>query len=94
MPAVMHYRVNPAPGLALAKAGVLREGDLFIHSTHLNDEAWAMIKDTGGRISMSPPLEMAMAHGMPAVQDALDRGVRPSLSAPITARRSAQDASR
>jgi cytosine/adenosine deaminase-related metal-dependent hydrolase len=80
VPAVMHYRVNPAPGLALGKAGVLREGDLFIHTTHLNDEAWAMIKETGGRISMSPPLEMAMAHGYPATQDALDRGVRPSLS--------------
>src|SRR5262245_59109753 len=80
VPAVMHYRVNPAPGLALAKAGVLREGDLFIHCTHLDDEAWRMIKDTGGRISMSPPLEMAMAHGMPAIQDALDRGIRPSLS--------------
>jgi cytosine/adenosine deaminase-related metal-dependent hydrolase len=80
VPAVMHYRVNPVPGLALGKAGVLREGDLFIHTTHLNEEAWRMIKDTGGRISMSPPLEMAMAHGMPAVQDALDRGIRPSLS--------------
>jgi 5-methylthioadenosine/S-adenosylhomocysteine deaminase len=80
VPAVMHYRVNPAPGLALAKAGVLRDGDLFIHTTHLNDEAWAMIKGIGGRISMSPPLEMAMAHGYPATQDALDRGIRPSLS--------------
>ncbi len=80
VPAVMHYRVNPAPGLALGKAGVLREGDLFIHTTHLNDEAWQLIKETGGRISMSPPLEMAMAHGYPATQDALDRGIRPSLS--------------
>ena len=80
VPAVMHYRINAAPGLALAKAGVLREGDLFIHTTHLNDEAWAMIKGIGGRISMSPPLEMAMAHGYPATQDALDRGIRPSLS--------------
>ena len=80
VPAVMHYRVNPAPGLALGRAGVLREGDLFIHCTHLNDAAWQMIKDIGGRISMSPPLEMAMAHGMPATQDALDRGIRPSLS--------------
>jgi len=80
VPAVMHFRVNPDPGLALGRAGVLREGDLFIHCTHLNDAAWQMIKDIGGRISMSPPLEMAMAHGMPAVQDALDRGVRPSLS--------------
>jgi 5-methylthioadenosine/S-adenosylhomocysteine deaminase len=80
VPAVMHFRVNPEPGLALARTGVLREGDLFIHCTHLNDAAWQMIRDIGGRISMAPPLEMAMAHGMPAVQDALDRGVRPSLS--------------
>src|SRR5262245_9423658 len=112
VPAVMHFRVNAEPGLALGRAGVLREGDLFIHCTHLNDAAWPMItgiggrgrpavpreaallphsphlndaawqmiKGLGGRVSMSPPLEMAMAHGMPAVQDALDRGVRPSLS--------------
>jgi len=80
VPAVMHFRVNAEPGLALGHAGVLREGDLFIHCTHLNDAAWDMIKGIGGRISMSPPLEMAMAHGMPAVQDALDRGIRPSLS--------------
>jgi 5-methylthioadenosine/S-adenosylhomocysteine deaminase len=78
--AIMHFRVNPAPGLALKRAGVLREGDAFIHTTHLNDEAWQMIKEIGGRISMSPPLEMAMGHGMPAIQEALDRGVRPSLS--------------
>src|SRR5215208_5514907 len=80
VPAVMHYRVNPEPGLALGRAGVLREGDLFIHTTHLNEAAWQMIKDIGGRISMSPSIEMAMAHGMPATQEALDRGVRPSLS--------------
>jgi 5-methylthioadenosine/S-adenosylhomocysteine deaminase len=80
VPAIMHYRVNAEPGLALWRAGVLREGDLFIHCTHLNDAAWQMIKEIGGRISMSPPLEMAMAHGMPAVQDALDRRLRPSLS--------------
>jgi cytosine/adenosine deaminase-related metal-dependent hydrolase len=78
--AVMHFRVNPEPGLALGRAGLLREGDAFIHCTHLNDEAWRMIKDVGARISMSPPLEMAMGHGMPAIQEALDRGVRPSLS--------------
>src|SRR5262249_7471305 len=77
VPAVMHFRVNAEPGLALGHAGVLREGDLFIHCTHLNDAAWDMIKGIGGRISISPPLEMAMAHGMPAVQGALDPGSRP-----------------
>src|SRR5262249_5617619 len=78
--AVMHYRVNPTPVLELARAGLLREGDEFIHTTHLSEEAWKVIKDTGGRISCCPPLEMAMGHGMPAIQDALDHGVRPSLS--------------
>jgi cytosine/adenosine deaminase-related metal-dependent hydrolase len=34
----------------------------------------------GGHISHSPPLEMAMAHGFPAIQQALDHGLRPSLS--------------
>jgi 5-methylthioadenosine/S-adenosylhomocysteine deaminase len=58
----------------------LREGDEFVHCTHLNDEAWRLIKDMGGRTSHSPVVEMAMGHGMPAIQDALDHGVRPSLS--------------
>ena len=58
----------------------MRPGDEYVHCTHLNDEAWRLIKDTGGRTSHSPPLEMAMAHGFPAIQDALDHGMRPSLS--------------
>jgi 5-methylthioadenosine/S-adenosylhomocysteine deaminase len=80
VPAVLHIRLNPEALLALGRAGLLRPDDLFIHCTHLNDEAWRLIKDTGGRISLSPPLEMAMGHGMPAIQEALDHGVRPSLS--------------
>ncbi len=78
--AVLHIRVNSEPLLALARAGVLRERDEFIHCTHLTDDAWRVIKDMGGHISHSPPLEMAMAHGFPAIQDALDHGLRPSLS--------------
>jgi 5-methylthioadenosine/S-adenosylhomocysteine deaminase len=78
--AIAHLRLNPAPLLALGQAGLLRPGDEFIHCTHLNDAAWRMIKDSGARTSHSPPLEMAMAHGMPSIQDALDHGLRPSLS--------------
>jgi 5-methylthioadenosine/S-adenosylhomocysteine deaminase len=78
--AVLHIRVNSEPLLALGRAGLLRPGDEFIHCTHLSDAAWRLIKDSGGRISHSPPLEMAMAHGMPSIQDALDHGMRPSLA--------------
>ena len=78
--AVMHVRLNSAPLIALGRAGLMKAGDEYVHCTHLNDEAWKMIKDTGGRTSHSPPLEMAMGHGFPSIQDALDHGMRPSLS--------------
>jgi cytosine/adenosine deaminase-related metal-dependent hydrolase len=78
--AVLHIRLTPEPLLALGRAGLLRPGDEFIHCAHLNDEAWRLMKESGGRTSHSPPLEMAMGHGMPAIQDALDHGMRPSLS--------------
>jgi cytosine/adenosine deaminase-related metal-dependent hydrolase len=77
---VLHIRLDSEQLLALGRAGLLRPGDEYIHCTHLNDEAWRLINDTGGHTSHSPPLEMAMAHGMPAIQEALDHGLRPSLS--------------
>ena len=77
---VLHIRVNSEPLLALGRGGLLRPGDEFIHCAHLTPEAWSLIRDTGGRTSHSPPLEMAMGHGYPAIQDCLDHGLRPSLS--------------
>jgi 5-methylthioadenosine/S-adenosylhomocysteine deaminase len=80
VPAVLHMRNDSAGLLALGRAGLLRPGDEYIHCTNLNDDAWQLINDTGGRVSLCPQIEMSMGHGMPAVQDALDHGVRPSLS--------------
>ncbi len=80
VPAVLHSR-NASEGLlALGRAGLLRSGDEYIHCTNLSDDAWRLIKDTGGRVSLCPQIEMSMGHGTPAVQDALDHGLRPSLS--------------
>jgi len=81
---VMHIRLESDALVALGRAGLLREGDEYIHCAHLNEAAWRMIKDTGGRTSHSPPLEMAMGHGMPSIQDALDHGLKPSLSSDHT----------
>lgn len=78
--AVVHLRLNSEPLLALARAGLLKEGDEFIHCTHLSAEAWRVIKDVGGTTSHSPPLEMAMGHGLPSMQDAIDAGLEPSFS--------------
>jgi 5-methylthioadenosine/S-adenosylhomocysteine deaminase len=80
VPAVLHIR-NDSPGLlALGSAGLLRPGDQYIHCTNLSDDAWRLIRDSGGHISLCPQIEMSMGHGTPAVQEALDHGLRPSLS--------------
>ena len=68
---------------ALHRAGLLKPGDEYIHCTHLSDAAWKLIKDTGGHVSLAVPIEMAMGHGLPPIQDALDHGIRPSLSSDV-----------
>jgi 5-methylthioadenosine/S-adenosylhomocysteine deaminase len=68
------------PLLELGRAGLLRPGDEYIHCLGLNDAAWRLIKDTGGRVSLCTQIDMAMGHGTPAIQEALDHGLRPSLS--------------
>src|SRR5262249_57054663 len=66
--------------LQLSRAGLLRPGDEYIYCLHFPAEAWRLIKDSGGHVSLSPPIEMTMGHGTPAIQEALDNGVHPSLS--------------
>jgi 5-methylthioadenosine/S-adenosylhomocysteine deaminase len=67
----------------LAKAKLLGKGDEYIHCTHLSGDAWRLIKDSGGEVSLAVPIEMAMGHGMPPIQEALDHGLRPSLSSDV-----------
>ena len=50
----------------LGRMGLLQPGDEYIHCNHLSGIAWRLIRDTGGHVSLSPPIEMAMGHGMPA----------------------------
>nr|TFG51764.1 MAG: hypothetical protein E4H34_05870 [Hyphomicrobiales bacterium] len=69
--------------MALGRLGLLRPGDIYIHCTQLSKDAWALIRDTGGCVSLSIPIEMTMGHGMPGILDALENNVRPSLSSDV-----------
>jgi 5-methylthioadenosine/S-adenosylhomocysteine deaminase len=69
--------------LELGGANLLRAGDEFIHCTHLSSTAWRLLKDSGAQVSIAVPIEMAMGHGMPPIQEALDHGIRPSLSSDV-----------
>jgi cytosine/adenosine deaminase-related metal-dependent hydrolase len=67
----------------LRSANLLRPGDEYIHCTQLSRDAWNIIKETGGAVSLAPPIEMMMGHGMPGIQEALDHGIRPGLSSDV-----------
>jgi 5-methylthioadenosine/S-adenosylhomocysteine deaminase len=82
VPAVLHLvgKDLSEPLLELGRAGLLRPGDEYIHCLGLNDVAWRLIRDTGGYVSLCTQIDMAMGHGAPTIQEALDHGFRPSLS--------------
>lgn len=67
----------------LGRAGLLNVPATYIHCNNLSETEWAMIRDTGGTVSVASQIEMNMGHGIPATQAALEHGVRPSLSVDV-----------
>lgn len=55
----------------------------YIHCCNLAEAEWQLIVNTGGNVSIACPIEMEMGHGVPPIQQALDHGIRPSLSADV-----------
>ena len=55
----------------------------YIHAPNLTEDEWQLVADTGGHVSIAAPIEMEMGHGVPPIQQALDHGIRPSLSTDV-----------
>jgi 5-methylthioadenosine/S-adenosylhomocysteine deaminase len=68
---------------SMGKAGLMGPDNEYIHCTRLSDSTWKTIADTGGKISIAVAIEMQMQHGYPPLQQALDHGLRPSLSVDV-----------
>jgi 5-methylthioadenosine/S-adenosylhomocysteine deaminase len=62
---------------------LLYAGTTYVHSNHLTDEEWQMVADSGGRISLSPQVELQMGHGWSQAVKALSYGLRPGLSVDV-----------
>ena len=75
--------VGPADLMKLADEGLMKDDNVYIHFTGATPEQMKRVKDTGGWLSLAVPIEMAMRHGMPPIQQALDAGMRPSLSSDV-----------
>src|ERR1051326_7969621 len=83
---IISHATNASAGAqleALGRAGLMGPDNEYIHCTHFPATAWQRIRDTGGRVSIAPAIEMTEGHGMPAFQEALDHGIRPSLSTDV-----------
>jgi 5-methylthioadenosine/S-adenosylhomocysteine deaminase len=74
--------VNGA-GQLLPLANALGPDVTCIHCTQLLDEEWRLLARTGASVSIAAPIEMQMGHGIPPIQQALDHGIRPSLSVDV-----------
>jgi len=68
---------------ALGQAGLMGPDNEYIHCTYFPASAWQRIRDTGGKLSIAPIIEMTEGHGIPPIQAALDHGIRPSLSVDV-----------
>ena len=55
----------------------------YIHCTTFTEGAWNSVAGSGGHVSIACPIEMGMGLGIPPIQQALDHGIRPSLSVDV-----------
>ncbi len=63
-----------------ARAFKLGPDTTYVHCAGWDDTDWKMVADSGGTVSISPGTEMFMSMAIPPIQQALDAGVRLSLS--------------
>ena len=67
----------------------LRDMDLlypnttYIHSSHLVDDEWDMVRDSGGNVSLAPQIELQMGHGWAPAQTAEKMGIPVGLSSDV-----------
>ncbi len=67
----------------------LREMDLlypnttYIHSSHLLDDEWEMVRDSGGNVSLAPQIELQMGHGWAPAATASKLGIPVGLSSDV-----------
>jgi cytosine/adenosine deaminase-related metal-dependent hydrolase len=73
----------------LKELDLLYPNTTYIHSSHLLDDEWQMVADSGGNVSLAPQIEMQMGHGWAPAQTAEDLGIPVGLSSDVATTASA-----
>jgi 5-methylthioadenosine/S-adenosylhomocysteine deaminase len=67
----------------LQEMDLLYPGTTYVHSSHLLDEEWAMVRDSGGNVSLAPQIELQMGHGWAPAATAAKMGIPVGLSSDV-----------
>jgi cytosine/adenosine deaminase-related metal-dependent hydrolase len=67
----------------LKEMGLLYPNTTYIHSSHLLDDEWLMVRDSGGNVSLAPQIELQMGHGWAPAQTAERLGIPVGLSSDV-----------
>ena len=67
----------------LKEMDLLYPNTTYIHSSHLLDDEWAMVRDSGSNVSYAPQIELQMGHGWAQAVTARDYGVPIGLSSDV-----------
>ncbi len=67
----------------LKEMDLLYPNTTYIHSSHLTDDEWLMVRDSGGNVSLSPQIELQMGHGWAPAQKADQLGIPVGLSSDV-----------
>jgi 5-methylthioadenosine/S-adenosylhomocysteine deaminase len=68
---------------ALGEMDLLYPNTTYIHASHLTEDEWLMVRDSGGNISLSPQVELQMGHGWAPAQKADKLGIPVGLSSDV-----------
>ena len=67
----------------LQELDLLYPNTTYIHSSHLVDDEWQMVADSGGNVSLAPQIEMQMGHGWAPAATAAKMGIPVGLSSDV-----------
>ncbi len=73
----------------LRDMNLLYPNTTYVHASHLTDEEWALVRDSGGNVSLAPQIELQMGHGWAPAQKAEELGIPVGLSSDVATTASA-----
>jgi 5-methylthioadenosine/S-adenosylhomocysteine deaminase len=68
---------------ALKEMDLLYPNTTYIHSSHLLDDEWQMVSDSGSNVSFAPQIELQMGHGWAPALTAVKLGIPIGLSSDV-----------